>query len=438
MTVMLGNLGPLVALLASTGLFVASHGLQTFVVPVRAAVEAFSSFGIGVIGSAFFTGFVVGCLAVPHIIRRAGHVRVFTALVAVAAAAALLPSLGIDIILWVVARLITGFAMAGLYLVIESWINSRARNENRGGLMAIYLVTTNGAMTIGQLAASLWPIDSAALFSVAAILMSLAAVPIAMTRTDQPAPVATVQFRPVKLYRTSPVGFVGAFVVGVANSSFWTFGPGFATAAGMTIAAATWFMSLAIASAAAMQTPVGRISDRVDRRYVLIAVLSVAAITALVLGLMKLPAHWMLVLVAVFGAFGLQGYSLCAAHAYDHAAPTEYVETAAGLLLANGAGSIIGPVFGAMLIGAIGQGGTFVAVAIPELLLVAFVIYRMQLRASPAADAKTKFTVAPKPIEGAAVPLQRDAPTQTVAGDKIQIIEPLEIRPDERRSDAAR
>ncbi len=203
---MAATFGPVAALLAGVAFLLTGHGLLLTVVPLRAALEVFNQFEIGLLGSAYYIGFVGGCFIAPYIILRAGHIRAFAAMIAVASVSAMVLPLWVDVWLWAAVRAITGICLAGLYMVIESWLNDRASNQNRGLIMSSYIVVNFTAITIGQLIVTLQSPGGFQLFTVAAMAIALATIPVALTRSAQPAPITLVRFRQVELFRRSPVG----------------------------------------------------------------------------------------------------------------------------------------------------------------------------------------------------------------------------------------
>jgi len=384
---MTGTIGPLVALLASCAILLLGNGLLGTLIPLRASIEAFPGLAIGAIGSAYFAGFAASCLVSPHIVRRVGHIRAFVALTALASAAPLLHILAISPASWILLRSLTGFCVAGLYMVIESWLNERATNANRGMVLSVYTIVNLSALTGGQLLLTLGGPDSFALFCVGSILVSLAALPIAMTSSAQPAPIATAKLRLGRLYAISPVGIVGCFVVGLANGPFWALGSVFAHDAGLGQGGIALFMSAVIVGGALLQWPLGGFSDRRDRRWVILAltVLSAAAGGALVgarlgfgFGLGAEPS--LLAAAFLFGGFALPLYSICVAHANDFIGPREFTEAAGGLLLAYGIGAAIGPLAASALIGAWGAWTIFAFTAAVHLLFAGFVVWRLTRR----------------------------------------------------------
>jgi MFS family permease len=248
------------------------------------------------------------------------------------------------------------------------------------------------------------------LFALASILVSLAAVPVALTMSPQPAPLAEARLRPLRLYRISPVGVVGVFLVGVTNGAFWALGPHYAAGLGADTDAIAIFMSIAVLGGALSQWPAGRLSDRFDRRYVIIAGCGLGMLTALALAVFGGVGGWVAAgLAFLFGAAALPLYAICAAHAFDFVEPADFVEAASGLLLANGAGSVIGPMIAAAMMEA-GPSGLFLCTAISHLLLIVFAVWRMTRRtARPAEErqgfditstAPTMVTMTPQPSAG--------------------------------------
>ncbi|HZD90684.1 MAG TPA: MFS transporter, partial [Pseudolabrys sp.] len=237
------NLRPIASLLLGVALLLTGNGLQFTLLPLRGHAEGFSSFAIGGIGSAYYAGFVAGCLLAPYIILRAGHIRTFAALVAIAVAVGLAYPLANAVWPWIIFRLINGFCIAGFYLVIESWLNDRAANESRGFVMSSYVMVIYVAFTAGQLMVVLYPIQGSEGFMLAAMLASLAIVPVAVTRSAQPAAITIVSFRPWQVFQAAPVGLVASLAIGAVNGAFFGLGPVSAARTGLNVAEVAVFMS---------------------------------------------------------------------------------------------------------------------------------------------------------------------------------------------------
>ncbi len=280
---------PITALLLSVALLLMGNGLQGTLLPVRANLEAFSALDIGVLGSSYFIGFAAGCLYGPRLIRRAGHIRAFAALVAIASCVVLVHALFLNPVLWWGLRATTGFCFAVLYMVIESWLNEKSTNETRGFIFSLYTMINLTVITIGQLMLGLDRPEDFPLFLLASILVSLTAVPVALTRAEAPAPVQSVKIRLKYLYNLSPVGVMGCLAVGLANGSFWALAPVFAQMKGADTWGVAIFMSVAVIAGAIGQWPLGRLSDKTDRRRIIIVATCGSATAGLLMVVLAPP-----------------------------------------------------------------------------------------------------------------------------------------------------
>ncbi|MGD1878526.1 MAG: MFS transporter [Kiloniellaceae bacterium] len=377
----------------SVALLLMGNGLQGTLLPVRANLEAFSATEIGILGASYFFGFAAGCLYGPRLIRRAGHIRAFTALVAIASCVVLVHALFLSPYLWWVLRAMTGFCFAVIYMIIESWLNEKSTNETRGFVFSLYTIINLTVITIGQLMLGLDRPEGFPLFLLASILVSLAAVPVALTRAEAPAPVQSVKIRVGHLYKLSPVGVIGCFAVGLANGSFWALAPVFAQAKGANTWGVAIFMSVAVIAGALGQWPLGRLSDKMDRRRVIIGA---ACGSALAGALVVLWApSWgvsLMALVFLFGLFAFPIYGLSVAHMNDYVEPDGYVEAASGLLLVFALGAVIGPLVTSTLTRFLGPDALFGMTAAVQLCLAAFALYRMSKRAPAPVEEHVAFT----------------------------------------------
>ncbi|MGF1592129.1 MAG: MFS transporter [Kiloniellaceae bacterium] len=384
---------PITALLLSVALLLMGNGLQGTLLPVRANLEAFSATDIGILGSAYFLGFAAGCLYGPRLIRRAGHIRAFTALVAIASCVVLVHSLFLEPVLWWVLRAATGFCFAVLYMIIESWLNEKSSNENRGFVFSLYTIINLTVITIGQLMLGLDRPEDFPLFLLASILVSLAAVPVALTKAAAPAPVQSVRIRIGHLYRLSPVGVIGCLAVGLANGSFWALAPLFAQDKGADTWGVAVFMSVAVLAGALGQWPLGRLSDKMDRRRVIIGAACGSAIAGIFF--VALAPSWgvpLMSLIFVFGLFAFPIYGICVAHMNDYVEPDGYVEAASGLLLVFALGAVVGPIVASTLVRFFGPDALFGMTAGVQLCLAAFAFYRMRKRPPAPVEEHVAFT----------------------------------------------
>lgn len=413
---MVKNLRPIASLLLAAALLLAGNGAQFTLLPLRGQAEGFSTFSLAVMGSAYYVGFVAGCLLGPYIILRAGHIRAFAALVAVAAATTLAYALWPTPLAWSALRLVTGFALAGFFLVLESWLNDGATNDTRGLVMSAYVTINYIAVVAGQLLITRYPVEQDGAFMLAAMLAALAIVPVALTRSAQPAPITLFSFQPRALYDAAPVALIASFAIGLANGAFWALGPISAAGSGLDNNQVAVFMSVAVFAGALVQWPIGRLSDRIDRRVVLFAILIGAAVTGVALWLFAATGTLMLVFGFAFGALALPGYSLAAAHAYDKTPASNMVATAATVLLANGLGSVIGPLAATAFITEARPRGLFLFTALVEAALAAYVFYRTRVQAASEAVDKTSFDLATTaPIGGVVMSETLDPDDPSVA-----------------------
>lgn len=383
---------PLTALLTSAAILLMGSGLQGTLLPIRAQIEAFSPLDIGLLGSAYYLGFICGAYLGPHIVSRVGHIRTFTAMVAIASAVALAHALILNPIVWLPLRAITGLCFAVLYMVIESWLGERANNQNRGAIFSVYTIISLTVITVGQSMITLDDPGNFPLFAISSILVSLAAVPIALARSPEPKPITAVRLRGLHLLRTSPVGFGGAFAHGLAIGAFWAFGPVFAQAnlGGTTNIAL--FMSAAVIGGAIGQWPVGRFSDRVDRRKVIAFVAIFAASTGFAMTVLAhSPGPGLIISAFLFGMAAFPLYSLSVAHMNDSVDQGGFVEAAGGLLFVFGAGAIVGPFLAAIVIRGGGLDLLFAFTAVVHVSAALFALQRITTRERPKAADREPF-----------------------------------------------
>lgn len=385
-------LAPVSALLFSVSLLLMGNGLQGTLLPVRGNLEAFTNIDLGLLGTAYFLGFTFGCMHGPLLVRRSGHIRAYLAMTSLASVVALLHSLYVDPVGWWALRAITGYCFAVLYIVIESWLNARSDNNTRGTIFSIYTAINLTVITAGQMMLSLADPRTFSLFALAAILVSLAALPIAFTGSASPEQPEFVRPRIGRLFRISPVGVAGCFAVGLANGSFWALGPVFAQNEGFDLNEIAVFMSAVVLGGALAQWPLGSLSDRMDRRIVIVIAAAIAMLAAVVMMVIPVADKMLLVLTgAVFGAGAFPLYALAVAHANDYADARQSVEVSSGLLLVYGVGAAIGPLFASMWREVIDAPTLFYFTASVHILLIAYVVWRMAQRMPAGPEQRVTF-----------------------------------------------
>jgi MFS family permease len=404
------------SLLLAAAILLAGNGLQGTLLAVRANIEGFPTSLIGALMSCYFAGFILGCRFNPGFIKSVGHIRTFLALASIASASTLLHPLFVNVIAWAILRAVTGFCFAGLIMIIESWINERATNANRGQILSVYRIIDLVATTVGNMLLATASPQGFELFAITSILISLALVPVALTRSDAPKPIATAHLNIPKLFKVSPVAAVGAPLVGLANSAFWSVGAVYAARLGYDKTLIASFMSSVIIGAAMLQWPLGWLSDRIDRRLVMVgsAACGVTAAIALARYGGRSP-ELLLILGAVFGAFIIPMFGLTAAHANDQADPGAAVETNGGLLLLHGCGSVVGATLGAIVMSAFGPPALFEYVAAVYGVFIVFCSIRILSKESMPEDEKTPFSPVPKNAAPTVFEIASDDDTQNAA-----------------------
>ncbi|BCH22155.1 MFS transporter [Mesorhizobium sp. L-8-10] len=408
---------PIISLLRGTAFLLAATGLHGLLLPLRGQLEGFSTAALGLMGTAWAAGFVAGCFFAPRLVRRAGHVRAFGAFAASGAIIALLTGLLIDEYFWILLRACTGFTMAGAFMVIESWLNEKATNENRGRVFGLYMMVTYTSIMAGQMIVAVGDVGAASLFMVTGILFCCSLIPTAVSTQAHPKPLQDVSLDLKGLYANSPVAFVGCLLVGVANGAWGTLGAVYGARIDLSTAEIALMMSLVVVAGGALQLPAGRISDRTDRRYVLAA----AALGAAVIGVsifLAAPRIGSLVIVmtAAYGALAYTLYSIAVAHANDHADAADFVKVSGGLLLLYGFGTMIGPLLGAGLMGLLSPEGLFLATAFAHFALAGYAVLRIGRRAPVPLEEREAFKTLP--AERAVTPeaLRLDPRTQADEG----------------------
>ena len=409
------------ALLLSAAILLMGNGLQMTLLPLRAQAEAFSTVQIGIMGSAYYVGFAAGCFWGPYLVKRVGHIRTFTAMVAIASAAPLIHNIWLLAELWWIIRVVTGFCFAALFLIIESWLNEKATNENRGVVFSIYTIINLTVVTLGQLMINFSTIGSFVLFSVASVLVSLSAVPLSLSKAAAPAQMQTAHIRLFYLFRLAPIGAVGAFFVGMQQGAFWSLGPIFAKRIDLDTLGITLFMSAAVLGGAIGQWPLGKLSDRIDRRKVLVGACIAAAFLGITIRLtFPVLGEGIIVAALLWGIMTFPLYSICAAHMNDHVEEGGYVEASGGLLLIFAAGAILGPLIISPYMTSKTPYSLFGWIAAFQLLLAAFAIYRMRVRKMVPQSEKSDFVESLNEIQkvfhGNSSSTERD-PTTIVAED---------------------
>ncbi|HEV3045602.1 MAG TPA: MFS transporter [Roseiarcus sp.] len=364
------------ALLASAFLLIAGNGLVTVLTPLRAKIEGFPELTIGLLGSVYFGGMLAGTLATPFLVRRAGHIRAFSALVAAAVVTVILLPAILQPVAWLILRGALGFVFAGLYSVIESWINAKATNSNRGALYGFYQIVAYAASAGGQLALTLQSATTFVGFTMGGALIALSTIPLALTNADAPIQPRGARLRLGWLIRLSPVGALAAFLVGATNGAYSALGPVYALGVGFSPQAAPLFTAAVTIGSALGVYPAGRLSDFVDRRAMIAALSGVGACVEIALWRLQGGGSAFVALGFAVGLTTFTLYTLTTSHANDRARAEHTVLVSTGLLFLYSAGAIVAPVLAAALMRLFGPGALYAQNALLHLALAAFALWR--------------------------------------------------------------
>ena len=412
---MLAHLRPTIALLSAVALLGLGNSLLFVLLGVRMAIDGVSSTMIGLVGSAYFAGMLLGSIFGARVIRRVGHIRAFTVFAAVSAIAVLLKAALDWVLIWALARVAAGYCSASMFIIAESWLQSQATSQTRGRTYALYALFGTLGAGAGPLLINLGDPATEELFVIAALILMVCLLPVALTRVSNPSMGEEKRLGFRALFALSPVAVVGAMSAGLVTSAVSALGPTFGERIGMSAAYIALFLMGMRLGSFVMQYPVGAASDRYDRRRVIIALGTSAAVISLILFISGTSNPIaILVLGALFGGVNQPLYGLSVAHANDFADEDSFVSVSAGLLLGYGLGASVGPSLAAPVMGWTGPSGLFLYTAVVLLATVAFVIYRSTRRATVRSDEKGHFITVHPSLMGSGVRLDpRGADSKT-------------------------
>jgi len=391
------------SLLLGIGLLMLGNGLLGTLLGVRMALAELSPITIGLVMAGYFMGLALGALLGHGVIAAVGHIRAFSAFASLYSAVSLAHAFLFEPLFWCLLRILQGFCMAGLFMCVESWLNVRATNETRGQIMSVYMIVLYAAQGLGQYFLTQGAPDGFMLYALVSAIVSLAVVPVALTGLPAPPSPQPTRLSLRRLYLVSPLGMFGAFASGLVVGAFYGMGPAFAPMAGMDLAETALFMALVILGGLAMQWPIGRLSDSIDRRAVILGAAVAVAVISLGLALAAGRSHTGVLIGGIlFGACGFVLYPLSVAHANDVIEPGEFVALAAGLLLAYSFGAIGGPIGAAAVMAFSGPGGLFLFTAVVAGAAGGFTLWRIKQRPSLPVEEQQPFMGVPRTTSAAA------------------------------------
>jgi MFS family permease len=384
----------------------AGSGLQVVLLGTRAPEAGFSNFATSIVMSGWFAGIFLGSMIVPNILSKVGHVRVFGAMAAIASATVLIHIVFLNPYAWATMRFASGFSFAGMYIVCESWLNEKATNETRGQLLSLYTIINVGGMGAGQMMVSFGQEGGTGLFLLASVMVSVAVVPILITASSAPSFEAPERISFRRLIQVSPLAVVGMSCIGVIISMIFGMGAVYGNLIGLNNTQIGYFITAITLGTLIFQYPIGQLSDKFDRRAVILVSAIIAGLTASIAGLFGSDSFPLLiVLMVIFGGLIFSLYSLFIAHANDYLTPSQMVAMSSGLLMVNGAGAVVGSPLAAFVIEIVDVAAFMPTIALVLLTLSGFVIYRMNARSAVPTEAQGAFVAIPDTSTGVAVNL---------------------------------
>ncbi len=375
-------------LLLGMGVLMLGAGLQSTLLGLRATLEGFPTVVTGIVMSCYYVGYVFGTVIAPPLLRQLGHIRVFAALAAVASAAILVQGCFVNPLTWGAMRLVSGLCFAGIYVVAESWLNDRASRANRGRLFAIYMLILYVGLGAAQFLLIFSDPRTPTAFMLVAVLISLAMVPIVVSAQKVPSHALPRKVHIRELYGNSPLGVVAVTISGLISAIVFSMGPVYARLSGLETSSVATFMAVSILAAVVTQYPIGRLSDRMDRRTVIAGVCTLSMIVAgSIVAFPRMPHAAFLTLAASFSGFALTLYSLSVSHVNDKLEPAQMVASSSTLLLLNGGAAALGPLLAGGLIAAFGPRAYFATLAMLSGALAVYDLWR-KTRRRPVPDAQ--------------------------------------------------
>jgi len=382
------------ALFTGYAIIITAHGFQGNLLQVRSVIENFTFITTGIIMSGYFVGYFVGASVIPNLVSKVGHIRVFAAFASMASLSILLHAVFVDPIIWTIARFLTGFSLIGVYIVVESWLNDRATNRNRGSVLSIYMFITFTGMAVGTLLLNFNKPEQYEPFILTSLLFSIALVPILLVKRSAPK-FKKIGFMKIKqLYKISPLGTFSMLCTGLIHSAIFGYGAVYATSLNFTIFEISVFLFLITIAGAIFQFPIGYFSDRHDRRKIIIGCTFVSVIFCLLailssgtslenmylassMGLNKLLFY---IFITLYAGIALPMFTLNLAYVNDLIDKERFVAAGAGLQIIFGIGAMGGPFLCSVFMNLYGSNGFFIYLTIFHLLIGFFGLYRMTIR----------------------------------------------------------
>ncbi|SHI86385.1 Predicted arabinose efflux permease, MFS family [Shimia gijangensis] len=374
------------ALLLGMLLLTLGNGVQSTLLGIRGEIEGFSTFEMSLVMSGYFLGFLGGSRMAPEMIRRVGHVRVFAALASFISAVIIIYPTFANPTVWFICRVLIGFCFSGVYVTAESWLNNAATNETRGQALSLYVIVQMiGVVTAQAILVTADP-SGFVLFVIPSVLVSISFAPILLSISPTPAFEATKPMSLRELVNISPLGTVGMFLLGGVFAAQFGMAAVYAASIGLSVKDISLFVASFYVGGMIVQYPLGWMSDRMDRRVLILIAGLIGGIGAIV-GMLLGTSYMMLLVAAVLvGGFSNPLYSLLIAHLNDYLEHEDMAAASGGMVFINGLGAIAGPVLTGWFMAVFGAPGYFLFLAILMLAIAAYAAFRMTRRAGIAVE----------------------------------------------------
>jgi MFS family permease len=396
------------ALLLGLMLLMLGNGMQGTLLGVRGDIEGFDSASMSYVMSAYFVGLLAGSRIAPRLIRRVGHVRVFAALGSVISAAFILYAAAPNIIVWAVLRLVVGFCFSGVYVVVESWLNASATNETRGKALSLYMIVQMVGIIAAQGIMTLADPAGWMLFVVISVLVSVSFAPILLSVSPAPVFETTSPMSLRDLYRASPLGFVGQILLGAIFSGLFGMGAVFGAERGLSIEQISAFVAAIYIGGLLSQYPIGWISDRMDRRALIMAITAIGAGAAAFGWAFGETIGVLFVSALLIGATVNPLYSLLIAHANDFLEPKDMAAASGGMLFLNGFGAIGGPIAVGYMMQRYGTPVFFAYLMVLLASISLYALWRTTRRAAPSVEDQSAYAAVMPQASAVAVELAQE------------------------------
>lgn len=383
------------AILLGVGFMMVANGLQGTLLGVRATIEGFSTFTTGIMMSGYFIGVFVGSFLAPYLVKRVGHIRVFSALASLASISILFHGVYIDAWVWMLMRIITGISFAGFYVVAESWLNDRASNETRGAILSVYMLIVTFGMGAGQFLLNVARPEAIDLFILISVIISAGLIPVLLTAKPAPLFESSAKMSMIELYHASPLAVIGNCLTGMAHGTIFGLGAIYASEVLVDIKLISWFMACFLIGSVLFQWPVGYVSDRVPRRIVMSVLSVISIIACLVAIFLPKDSTSFYIVIVLLGAAAMPMYSLCIAHANDRLEPHQIVAASGSLVMIAGIGLCTGPIIIAFFMDFYSVDFYFWGIAGVFSLILGFTLVRITSRQGISVEDQSHITSGP-------------------------------------------